>query len=467
MEEVSNSLLFRKRDRMNKFSIIFIKDSHASVRQYSMSYRLFFVCGFLFISSVIALGSLYYSQHQKIVAQQYRLEKNETLQANMQKEIGGFAEKEKRLKFLESYLEELKWTAYKSENSLKKYVAQYKTSINKLTGLHRYICQTMETDCVVNIDNPQRVPTWTEADQVSAWMEKAQTNFETLAKTVADFNEKKITIEDQEKTISRLELRISQIEAQMKRHLQLLKDKEIAIGHFSSRIHEVTGIKIDLAEQFMPKTDNFENEKGRGGPSVSDHAVDFADFSEFSYLQRYLEETAQYYENIVKSIDKLSKSIDQDSRLWQNTPTIRPVKTRSISDRFGRRVHPVTRKPDYHRGVDFPAKTGTSVYTPADGVVTRAARWGGCGRFIEIQHGLGFYKNKRKKVYFTTRYCHLHRIKVKKGQRVKRGQIIGLVGNTGISTGPHLHYEIILNKNDKKYVDPLNLIYHFESHLKN
>ena len=467
MEEASYSLWFRKQIFMKRFSIIFLKDSHAPARHYSMSYPLAFICCFLLISSVIALGLYYFFQYQNIVAQQNQLEKNENLQAQLQNEIDGFAEKEKRLKFLESYLDELKWTAYKSESSLKKYIAQYKTSINKLTGLHHYICHTLETDCVDVFDNPEQAPSWMEADQVSAWMEKAQSNFETLAKTVMIFNEKKITVEDQQDTIVRLEHRIGLMEAQMKRHLQLMKEKEKAIEKFSSRIREVTGIDINLAEQFMPKADKFESDKGRGGPSVSAHPVDFADYSEFSYLQRYLEETAQYYENIVKSIDKLSKSIDQDSRLWQNTPTIRPVKTRSISDRYGRRRHPITRKLDFHRGVDFPAKRGTSIYAPADGVVTKAEHWGGFGRFVEIYHGLGFYKNKRKKVYFSTRYGHLHRIKVKKGQRIKRGQLIGLVGNTGMSTGPHLHYEIIINRDDKKHVDPLSLIYHFESHLKN
>ena len=451
---------------MKRFSIIFLKDSRDVARHYSLSYPLAFVYGFSFIIVVIALGWLYYFQHQKIVAQQNQLEKNETLQAQMQNEIDGFAEKEKRLIFLESYLEELKWTAFKSESSLKRYISQYKTSINKLTGLHRYICHTMGTDCVDDLESGEPAPTWMDADQVSAWMEKAQTNFETLAKSVMIFNEKKITVEDQEKTIARLEQRIDQIETQIKRHLQLMKEKEKAIELFSSRIHEVTGIDINLAEQFMPQAIEFESENGRGGPSGMEHPDDFMDYGEFSYLQRYLEETAQYYENIVKSVDKLRKSIDQDSRLWQNTPTIRPVKTRAISDRYGKRIHPVTHKPDFHRGVDFPARTGTSIFAPADGVVTRAGRWGGFGRFIEINHGLGFYKNKRKKVYYTTRYGHLHRIKVKKGQRVKRGQVIGQVGNTGVSTGPHLHYEIILNKHDKKYINPLELIYHFESHLK-
>lgn len=451
---------------MKRFSIIFLKDSNAVARHYSLSYPLAFVYIFSFFIFVTALGLFYYLQHQKIVVQQNQLEKNAALQAQLQNEIDGFAEKEKRLRFLESYLDELKWTAYKSESSLKRYISQYKTSINKLMGLHRYICHTMGTDCVDNLDSDELASTWMKADQVSAWMEKAQTNFETLAESVMIFNEKKITVEGQEETIARLEQRIGQIEAQMKRHLQLMKEKEKAIELFSSRIHDVTGIDINLAEQFMPQAIEFENEKGRGGPSVTGHPVEFTDYSEFSYLQRYLEETAQYYENIVKSIDKLRQSIDQDSRLWQNTPTIRPVKTRVISDRFGRRIHPVTHKPDFHRGVDFPARTGTSIFAPADGVVTRAGRWGGFGRFVEINHGLGFYKNKRKKVYYTTRYGHLHRIKVKKGQRVKRGQVIGQVGNTGVSTGPHLHYEIILNKRDKKYINPLELIYHFESHLK-
>lgn len=446
---------------MKGFSIIFFNNPYCVARQYTLSYKIVYVCGFLLLGTMISLGILYYFQHQQIIAQQQRLDEQEIVRAKLQKEIDSFAEKEKRIAYLESYMDELKRSAYRSETALKMHLAKYQTSISKLAGLHSYVCQMMAMTCLDKIEEPKKALAWMEADRVIDWMEKIGTNFETLAQTITEFNEKKITVEDQRKTIQQMRQRIAKTENQLEKHLELLVDKEKAIEQLSKRIHKVTGIAINLSQQYIPKAKAIKTE-GRGGPSVKNFSEE-SDYSEASYLQRYLQVTTQYYENVVRSIESLSKSIERDNQLWKNTPTIRPVKRYSISDGFGRRIHPVTKEPDFHQGLDFTAKRGTRIYAPADGVVAKAGRWSGYGKLIEIDHGLGFYKNKRKKVYSKTRYGHLHRIKVKPGQKVKRGDLIGTVGSTGISTGPHLHYEIIING---RHVNPLGLIRHFESHLK-
>jgi murein DD-endopeptidase MepM/ murein hydrolase activator NlpD len=91
-----------------------------------------------------------------------------------------------------------------------------------------------------------------------------------------------------------------------------------------------------------------------------------------------------------------------------------------------------------HRGTDFAARSGTPIYATAEGVVTRAEWWGGYGRVVYVKHAFGI----------ETRYAHMAKIRVKKGERVSRGQRIGDMGNSGKSTGTHLHYEVRVNGKD-------------------
>ncbi len=438
---------------MKDFSILFLKTPDSVARQVSFNHKTVYVCGFLFVCMVISLISLYSFQHQQITAQREQIAQQEKTHTLLQKEIDAFASKEERIRFLESYVEELKTTTYASENALKQHMVLYQSSVNKLKTLHNYICQTMDMQCAKNIEDPDN------AEEVIAWMEGVGNNFQTLGESVKAFYDKKVSVEEQEDTIRHLRMRIVQTEQKLAQHLELVKTKEKAIDELSKRIHDVTGISFNLTNQFLPKETS--SSKGRGGPVNTDFSSDT--FTEDSYLERYLDETATYYETVVKSVASLSSSIEQDSELWKHTPTIRPVRTRSISDKYGKRIDPFTKKWDFHSGVDFTGRRGTPIYATADGVVTKANYQAGYGRFVEIDHGLGFYKNKRKQVYSKTRFGHLHKIKVKEGQVVKRGDVIGTLGNTGRSTGPHLHYEILINN---RHINPLNLILHFESHTK-
>jgi len=117
-----------------------------------------------------------------------------------------------------------------------------------------------------------------------------------------------------------------------------------------------------------------------------------------------------------------------------------------ISSRYGMRRHPILRYKRMHAGVDYKARYGQPIVAPTDGRVTAAGRMGGCGNAVRLSHdsGLG------------TRFCHMSRIAVSRGQSVQRGQIIGYVGSTGLSTGPHLHYEMYRGG---RSVDPLSVRY--------
>jgi hypothetical protein len=127
---------------------------------------------------------------------------------------------------------------------------------------------------------------------------------------------------------------------------------------------------------------------------------------------------------------------DRHSSLMIHKPSIQPVSLKDfywISSIFGTRIDPVYKIRAMHRGVDFAAAIGTPVYATGDGVVksTRVAR-NGYGKEVVIDHGFGY----------TTRYGHLHEILVCEGQKIKRGNIVGTIGDSGKSTGPHLHYEV-------------------------
>lgn len=116
-------------------------------------------------------------------------------------------------------------------------------------------------------------------------------------------------------------------------------------------------------------------------------------------------------------------------------PSIMPVATGRVSSNYGMRTHPVIGGRRNHKGVDLAAPTGTPIFATADGIVSRADRFSSYGLYISLKHGANL----------ETRYAHMSRLAVAAGQRVSKGDIIGYVGSTGRSTGPHLHYEVRVN----------------------
>lgn len=131
---------------------------------------------------------------------------------------------------------------------------------------------------------------------------------------------------------------------------------------------------------------------------------------------------------------QLAKFLTERRSILASTPSIWPVRG-WVTSGFGYRISPFTGKRAFHAGIDISTRRGTPIIAPADGVVTFAGWEGGYGRTLVINHGHGL----------VTRYGHLYKFKVKKGQKVKRGQVIALVGNTGRSSGPHLHYEVLMS----------------------
>lgn len=136
---------------------------------------------------------------------------------------------------------------------------------------------------------------------------------------------------------------------------------------------------------------------------------------------------------------------NENAKVHKIVPPIVIKKGVYISSRFGYRVHPVTKKWHFHKGVDVAAPIGTYVYAIADGQVTMAKRNGSAGNEIRIKHKNGV----------ESRYMHMQKRTVKVGDKVKAGQLIGTVGDTGNATGPHLHFQLQVGG---KAVNPIKLI---------
>lgn len=151
-----------------------------------------------------------------------------------------------------------------------------------------------------------------------------------------------------------------------------------------------------------------------------------------------------------KSLDEIAILAEEKEKLLAAIPSIQPVKNEDLTrmaSGFGYRSDPFTKARKFHWGMDFTAPRGTPIYATGDGVVKRVdRRSSGYGRHIRIDHGFGY----------VSLYAHLYKYNIKKGQKVKRGDLIGFVGSTGRSQAPHLHYEIF---KDGKRVNPLNFYY--------
>lgn len=151
-----------------------------------------------------------------------------------------------------------------------------------------------------------------------------------------------------------------------------------------------------------------------------------------------------------QSHEKLREMILNKEQMLAAIPAIQPVSNEELirlASGFGYRYHPVYKVRKLHTGIDFSAPIGTPIYATADGKVTMVeVSFKGYGKQIEIDHGFGF----------KTKYAHMHEFAVKKGQLVKRGELIGFIGNTGLSTAPHLHYEVL--RNNKK-VNPVHYFF--------
>jgi murein DD-endopeptidase MepM/ murein hydrolase activator NlpD len=221
--------------------------------------------------------------------------------------------------------------------------------------------------------------------------------------------------------------------------INLLKSELDGFGNFEKKIRIIANLENE---------DEQEGVFGVGGPMSEDLDTEIALEETHNELIRRMHQQVQHIElaalNQKESFESLFESLENQISEMASTPTIRPTKG-IITSTFGYRKSPFTGLRDFHQGLDIGAKIGTPVKSTADGKVIFAGKQGPLGNLVIIDHGHGLL----------TRYGHLKKISINRGDIVKRNEIIGEVGNTGRSTGSHLHYEVHLNGvpvNPQKYI---------------
>ena len=233
----------------------------------------------------------------------------------------------------------------------------------------------------------------------------------------------------------------------------------------NSELKQVLYDKIEVNQQLLARLESLEkiNDKlrtvygltekalnlpyGTGGPKSADEYFNdqlYPIKSLFKKLDLTQQKIKFQVERSVNNSGNLINYIDYKQNIWDHTPTIKPTNGR-ISSQFGYRIHPISGEKARHHGIDIAALKWSPIYTSGKGTVIRTSKSESFGNLVIVDHGNGF----------KTKYAHLAKIMVEKGQLVSRYDLVGYMGQSGRSTGPHLHYEV---HRDKRAQDPINFI---------
>jgi murein DD-endopeptidase MepM/ murein hydrolase activator NlpD len=242
---------------------------------------------------------------------------------------------------------------------------------------------------------------------------------------------------------------LSEIQTQRKQiqefanEINTLKGHLVALNNFEQKIRIIANIE---------KTDESNNIFGVGGSVPEDLDASLPLVEKHNSLIRdmhdQIDELNRASLQQTEEFESLLKSLEDQQNLLASTPAIRPISGAEkswLTSTFGFRVSPFTGQREFHQGFDISTRSGTPILATADGIVTFVGTKGLLGKTVVIDHGHGL----------VTRYGHCQKFLKKRGEKVKRWEPIALVGNTGRSTGPHVHYEVHLNGipvNPEKYI---------------
>lgn len=238
-----------------------------------------------------------------------------------------------------------------------------------------------------------------------------------------------------------------------------IKQYEIQFNMISSRLNTVENVLSELEY----RDDNiyrviFEadpiplsiREAGYGGIDKYRMLEGYDNSAIISEASKRVDKAAKKLYILSLSYDEITEMATRKADMLGSIPAIQPISNndlRRIASGFGNRMHPFYKTVRHHDGIDFTAPIGTEVYATGNGVIERATHSRrGYGNHIVIDHGYGYQ----------TLYAHLHKFDVREGQEVKRGELIGYVGNSGLSVAPHLHYEVI---KDGVKINPVNFFH--------
>ncbi len=233
------------------------------------------------------------------------------------------------------------------------------------------------------------------------------------------------------------QLRLNRVQ----KELQVLKEVNTKYQQSAEQLEEQLNFFSDKARKLATyvgaEVSLDDGEIGIGG-------ADYLNNQYSAYLNKDLDGMSRKADKLFEGFKALEGIYKDKQDVLRHTPSIWPVKG-FFTDHYGYRKDPFTGLRDFHSGIDISAKRGTPIFAPADGIISKVGKNKGLGNMVVISH----LNNMQ------TRYGHMQDILVKKGQSVKRGDVIGTVGNTGRSTGPHLHFEVLAQN---KTVDPSDYI---------
>jgi len=221
--------------------------------------------------------------------------------------------------------------------------------------------------------------------------------------------------------------------------INAFKLKLVSLNGFEHKIRVIANIEAN---------DDKNNVFGIGGTIPDNLDTGFGMLESHGSLMREMHEQIDQLAILTETqetgFESLLVALDNKKNILASTPAIWPT-TGWVTSRFGYRKSPFTGLKEFHKGLDISTRKGTPIIAPADGAVIYCGKRGYMGKTVIIDHGHGI----------VTRYGHCHSYLVKKGSKVKRGDVIAKIGNTGRSTGPHLHYDIRINGisvNPEKYI---------------
>lgn len=227
---------------------------------------------------------------------------------------------------------------------------------------------------------------------------------------------------------------------------RLRADNEALKSEWQSLYHDLHEVSSELQKLEQNDDQNYRAildlnplspEERKAGVGGREKAVPVA----YPLIQKAYEQTEKTLARLdieIQSYDQLISELERKEKMWASRPAIQPIDNKDLTflhTTYGMRFHPILGYVRPHKGLDFTAPKGSPVYATGDGEVVNAEYSGTYGNVVYINHGFSF----------ETRYAHLLRFIVRNGEKVKRGQIIGYVGNTGLSKSTHLHYEVLYN----------------------
>jgi murein DD-endopeptidase MepM/ murein hydrolase activator NlpD len=260
---------------------------------------------------------------------------------------------------------------------------------------------------------------------VAAFIGISVYDYRMLRKSLAANQHKNQTIDEQRQEIEQQRLQIQSFAHE----INALKEKLIRLDRFEEKIRVIANLAPSQAD---------DNLFGVGGaaPDDLDPQLELTRRHEglMREMHRQVDELDSASHRQEETFGSLLDKLEGQRNLLASTPAIQPADG-WMTSRFGHRVSPFTGRKEFHKGVDIANRKGTAILATANGIVAYAGKQGSMGKVLVIDHGHGMI----------TRYAHLSEALKKQGEKVERGDIIAQMGNSGRSTGPHLHYEIHLN----------------------